>query len=736
MSVAGVRAGGAFVEIFANDSKFQQAMVRVQNRLQSVGQTMQRIGTGMSIGGAALGAPLILAGRQAAGFEDAILAMQGAAGLGQAEIKKLSDAAKQMGTEMGISPTKLAQAFLELTKAGMSVEDVLAGAGKAAVEFSKVGGVDAERAAVFMKAAMNVFGVSAKEAVDTLTAAANSSETSIDAMVESFSQVGSAGKAFNQTLFGISQAMAVLAKSTIVGEEAGTAIKTMLTKLIAPTKDAEEALGQLGLKVSDFRDEAGRLLPMQQIAGVFQKALGKMGGNPGDIMASQQALVDVFEQRGIKVMSAFANAGEEGFKKVAEEMQKALPVADQFTIAMSGLSGQASRLGTGVEQMSIAFGEAVKGPFKEVTDILVSLMDTVARLIKDFPVLAVSAGGVAAGLVAIGAAAIAAGIAMRGFAQVSMVLAALSGPRGWIALAAIALGGLAAYMATSFKDAKEEVQKAKKEVEGLGKGAKAGNSIKPDENRNPMQGDPFAARKAAEELAKEDQEDEDAQARAIERLKKLQYDIVEQVGGLGEAARSAASKLGGDADAAAREAERAGFNAAANYQGDIEEVIRQVEAGIANPQMAEVLAKRAKDVFDADIKAYRESLEEQTRDFGDSAGTFGNNVGLGIGPRLAKFFKKTTIEFKKRAEQAVLQAAAGDAGEPGYGPNPEWLARQAARAKAGTEMAEGAVKMSAEVRGGLDSVVNAVMDGVKATEKGNGLLQKILDNSGRGLAFQ
>lgn len=688
-------------------------MTRIQNRLQSVGQTMQRIGTGMSLGGAALGAPLLLAGRQAAGFEDAILGMQGAAGLSAAEIERVRAAALELSKEMGVSPTKLANAFLELTKAGMSVDDVLAGAGRSAVEFSRVSGVDAARSAVFMKTAMNTFGVSATQAVDTLSAAADSSETSIEAMVESFSQIGSTGNAFGQSLFGVSQALAVLAKNGIVGEEAGTGLKTLVTKLIAPTNDAQEALARLGLTVADFRDATGKPLGMEQIAVTFEKAMNSMKGNPAGLMEAQAALVDVFEQRGIKIITAFANAGKRGFDEVANEMQASLSVADKFLIAMSGLSGQMEKLNAAIERISIAFGSAISGPFKQTADQLTSIMDIVAWLVEKFPVLGTAAASIAAGMVAIGVAAIAAGIAMKSFAQISMVVAALSGPRGWIALAAIALGGLAAYMSTSFGDATDEVKKAKAEVEGLGKGAK-GNAAKPDVPRKPMEGDPFAARKAAEELAKEDAAFDEAQGKAIERLKELQYNIVEEVKDLGEA----------------------GFNAAVNFQRDIDDVIRQVEAGIANPQLAEVLSKRAKDMFDADIEQYKKSLEEQTRDFGDSAGTFGNGVGMGIGPRLAKFVKKFTIELRDRGEKAIAAAMPAAGVDPTYGPNPEWLARQAARAKAGADMAAAGAGVAAGGRGGMDAVVNAVREDVKATEESNAILTKILNNTGKGLAFQ
>jgi len=437
-SAAGVRAGGAFVEIFAKDGQFQQAMARVQGRMKAVGQTMQRFGTMFSLAGTAIGAPMVLAARQASTFEDAILGMRAAAGLTDKEIARVSDEALRLSKAMGVDPSKIAQAFFELTKAGMSVDDVLAGAGQSAVEFARVSGVEMARAAEFMKVSMNVFGISAKDAVDTLSAAADASETSIEAMVESFSQVGSAGKTFDQTLFGVAQSMAALARYGIMGEEAGTAIKTLLTKLVAPTGEAHEALATLGLTIRDFRDEAGKLLPIAQIAGVFEKALAKMGGNAEDIMMAQAALVDVFEQRGIKVIGAFADLGEKGFENIAKAMEGNLPVAAKFEIMMSGITGGFQKLSAATQRLSIAFTSALGPAATAVVDYVVGAMDAISAFVKEFPGAAKAVAGLAVGLFALGTALIAAGIAFR---VASMAVGLFASPLGMVL---VAIGAIAA----------------------------------------------------------------------------------------------------------------------------------------------------------------------------------------------------------------------------------------------------------------------------------------------------
>lgn len=441
----GVRAGGAFVEIYAKDTRFQQAMARVQGRLKAIGSTMQALGTSMSLVGAALGIPMVLAAKTAAKFEDAMLGMKAAAGLTDEELKAVEQAALDLSRTMGVAPSGIAEAFLELLKAGMSLEQVLDGAGKSAVEFARVSGVEMADAAVFMKVAMNTFGVSATEAVDTLSAAADASETSIAAMVESFGLVGSAGALFNQSLFDISQGLAVLARFGIKGEEAGTGIKTALMRLTSPSMEAEAALAEIGLSVQSFRNADGELLPLVQIVGVLEDALVGV-----DQVMRDRILGQVFGDRGIRVVGAFLNVGVAGFQGIADAMESNLPVAAKFQILMSGITGALQMMWAAVERLSIAFAKALGPNIGFAAGAAVRFIDIMAALVAAFPQVSTAAAATAASLTGLGVVLIATGLAFKGLAAAVGVFAAavalLSTPIG---LAAAALVGGVAIMLTN-----------------------------------------------------------------------------------------------------------------------------------------------------------------------------------------------------------------------------------------------------------------------------------------------
>jgi TP901 family phage tail tape measure protein len=414
---------------------------------------------------------------------------------------------------MGISATRIAQSFTLLIKAGMTVEEALGGAGRSAVEFAQVSGVEAAQAAEFMKVAMNVFGGSAEDAANTLSAAADSSETSIAAMIESFALVASVAKGTNQSLFGLSQGIAILARYGIKGEEAGTGIKTLLVKLLAPTNEAKEALASLGISMESLVDQQGKLLPIAQIAEIFAKSMKNMDRSARDAMLTNEALVNVFDVRGIRVIHAFAEQGEKGFDRIADAMETSRTVADKFDIAMSQLTGVGNSLMAVVERLAIAFADSgFTGAVRMAADAAIFIIDTYSRLMSTVPGLTVVMAGLAGGMFAVGVAALGLGALLQAtnFALAGYITAgvtattmtraftvaigglstALAGLRvalfaipgvGWIAGALAAVGGLAWWAASSSQAAAEATEMANR------------SGITRDVNRRPLGGGPMMA---------------------------------------------------------------------------------------------------------------------------------------------------------------------------------------------------------------------------------------------------
>ena len=223
-------------------------------------------------------------------------------------------------------------------------------------------------------------------------------------------------------------------------------------------------------------------------------------------MLTNEALVKVFDVRGIRVIHAFAEQGEKGFARVADAMETSRTVADKFDIAMSQLTGVGNSLMAVVERLAIAFADSgFTGAVRIAADAAIFIIDKFSLLISSVPGLSVVLAGLAGGLFAVGLAAIGAGATLQavnfalagyitaGATAVTMTRAftvaigglstALAGLRvamfaipgiGWIAAALAAVGGLTWWALSSSEAASNAAQMANR------------SGIKRDNNRNPL----------------------------------------------------------------------------------------------------------------------------------------------------------------------------------------------------------------------------------------------------------
>jgi TP901 family phage tail tape measure protein len=415
VSAGRIRQGGVFVEIGADARQFFAALNKVQKEVARVGQAMTSIGSRMAGIGAALGAPFIAASVAGSRLQDVMLNMQASTGATASDLDQVRKAAMSMSQAMGVGPTEIAAGFLELLKAGMGLEDVLGGAGKAAIAFSKVGGMTVADAAVVMADAMNVFKVSGDTAANTLSAAADASSTSIQGIAMAFSQVSNVAGLANQSIGDTAAALAVLANAGVKGSDAGTSLKTMLLRLMAPADDAVGALQQLGLNVQSFRNADGTMKPLVQIIGTLTTAMQGM-----DQAAKDDIFRRIFGQDAIRAAAVLTTAGVDGFQAMRDSMDGAATVGDKFATMSGGLSGAASSLFASLERLAIVVSDALGPALMQLSQTIGPAINGITQFASQNQGLVVN---LAAGVAAVGAA----GIAMLGLGQVVGLVASTMG---------------------------------------------------------------------------------------------------------------------------------------------------------------------------------------------------------------------------------------------------------------------------------------------------------------------
>jgi hypothetical protein len=223
----------------------------------------------------------------------------------------------------------------------------------------------------------------------------------------------------------------------------------LLSRIVAPSQEAEKALGKLGLSVASFRDAEGKLLPMVQIVGLLSDAMRGMSTTAQQAILADKALVDVFGDRGIKVIGAFADMGVEGFGKLATEMEGQRTVSEKFGITMSGLSGAFETMQSSVERLAVAFGIGLAPSLTYAAGAISGVIDGIAWLLNGVPTLSPIISGITAVVVGLGISFVVLGwtmgavqFAMRGYIAAAPVFTAAT------ASMTASVGGLTAALAS------------------------------------------------------------------------------------------------------------------------------------------------------------------------------------------------------------------------------------------------------------------------------------------------
>jgi hypothetical protein len=165
-SAGAIRAGRAFVELFADDSRLVRGLKSAQTKLKGFANFTQTLGAGMFGGAATIATPIVMATKLFSDFSDTMLAVKAGTGATADEFKMLDDEAKRLGATTSFTAKQAAGMMLELGRAGFRPQQVMDATG-AVLNLARATETDLPMAAAFAGAALQQFGLDSSQMTRT-----------------------------------------------------------------------------------------------------------------------------------------------------------------------------------------------------------------------------------------------------------------------------------------------------------------------------------------------------------------------------------------------------------------------------------------------------------------------------------------------------------------------------------------------------------------------------------------
>lgn len=289
-------------------------------------------------------------------FESAMSSVASISGATGNDLKELTSKAEQMGATTRFSATEAANAMEYMAMAGWKTKDMVSGIG-GIMNLAAASGADLARTSDIVTDALTAFGKSASDSgifADVMAAASSNANTNVEMMGETFKYVGAAAGAMGYSIQDIALATGLMANSGIKGSEAGTALRSVITRMAKPTKESSAAMKKLGLSMTDSK---GRMKSFGTIMKDMRKG---MKGMTEDQKASYAAMLG--GQEAMSGVLAIANASEKDFNKLSKAIDNSKNAAQNMAkVKLDNLKGDVTILQSSMEGLGITIFDQVGG---------------------------------------------------------------------------------------------------------------------------------------------------------------------------------------------------------------------------------------------------------------------------------------------------------------------------------------------------------------------------------------
>ena len=374
------------IKFLADLKQFSTQMQNASRDLQKMGKKLKELGTTLSVG---LTAPFtafsVVVSKSFADFESELSKISDLVGISVEEVDRMGDSAKVMASKYGVSAKSAAEALFFITSAGLKGSDAMS-ALEASLKGSVVGLGEVKTIADLSTSAMNAYGpkvLSASAATDILTTAVKEGKLEASDLAQSMGSVLPLASAMNVSYQEVGATFAAMSKTGTNASEAATQLKGILSSILKPTKEAEEALMGMGLSSQYIRDvikNNGLLSALELLKKNFAGNISATSAVFGNVRALSGVLdlmgTNVQVTRAVfKSMNNTLGATEKALKGTAGTVEF------RYNVAIKSMQNSFIDLGKTFSDVFLPLIESISGKIKEVVGVFNGLEDSTKKIV-------------------------------------------------------------------------------------------------------------------------------------------------------------------------------------------------------------------------------------------------------------------------------------------------------------------------------------------------------------------
>lgn len=383
----GINAGTIFAYLELDTSKFTGGFKSAVNELKvfsdksaTAQQKLNGLGSVFQSTGSLLtkSVTLPLAGvgtasvKLASDFESRMSEVKAISGATGKDFENLKKKAIEMGAKTKFSAGESADAFKYMAMAGWDAESMMSGI-EGIMNLAAASGEDLATTSDIVTDALTAFGLQASDSAhfaDVLAKASSKSNTNVSLMGETFKYVAPVAGALGYSVEDCATAIGIMANNGIKGSQAGTALRSMFTRLAKPTDQVAAAMKQYNISLTDVN---GNMKPLKTLLVEMRERFDGLSESEAAQLAATLA-----GQEGMSGLLAIMNTSEDDFNSLAGEIDNASGSAqDMADIMMDNTAGAIEQLKGALESAGIIIGE-------KLTPYIQALAEKITDLVEKF----------------------------------------------------------------------------------------------------------------------------------------------------------------------------------------------------------------------------------------------------------------------------------------------------------------------------------------------------------------